>query len=242
MGSTGKSTGSIPLDLNDTAMSGSEQLRAVRQLQSEMGQTGDEAGLVNVPGRNKLYVATSKAFDINYFLNTGLVGSPMSNWTNLGYTKRMIQNDINKIDSGMKPMSQSLTAYRYVTAAALSRMLGDKNIQTDSDVRALISAIKNDPKVAKAFGTQLRNTDYTQKSYSSVSYVKEHSTFDAYPVRFKTVVGKGTPAIVTNNHREHEVLVQRNQKYNFTGRISVKNEYSAALGRNQDYLEIEVRL
>lgn len=215
-----------------------EQLAEVARLQNDMGQTGYEAGDPNAIPQRKLYVKTSKAFDINYYLNTGKVGSPNSNWTNLGYTERMIKNDIAKIDSGMKPMSEDIVAYRYVTMRSASRILGI----SEHELGKLQTALQNDPSVRDALRNTLTSVDYTQKAYSSLTYSKGHGTFDAYPIRFRTLVGRGTGAIVTNNHAEHEILVQRNQRYNFTGDARVVTEYSQARGGNVSYLEIDVIL
>lgn len=243
MGSTGK-TSSSPFDgalhLHDE--DSSTQLTKIRQLQRDMGQTGDEAGRADLPtgSRQKLYVRTSKAFDINYYLNTGIVGAPGSDWTTrMGYTKDMIESDIRKIDSGMKPMSESMIAYRYVTQESLANILGVSR----SDVSSYIASMKSDPEgTGKLLGGVLKTTDYVQKAYSSLSYDKRHSTFDQYPIRFRTVVAQGTPAIVTNNTAEHEILGGRNSRYDFTGDVRIVNERSAATGRNQDYLEIDVVL
>ena len=103
--------------------------------------------------------------------------------------------------------------------------------------------MKSDPEgTGKLLGGVLKTTDYVQKAYSSLSYDKRHSTFDQYPIRFRTVVAQGTPAIVTNNTAEHEILGGRNSRYDFTGDVRIVNERSAATGRNQDYLEIDVVL
>ncbi len=243
MGSTGK-TNSSPFDgaLHLDGMDTNTQLARIRQLQGNMGQTGDEAGRADLPmgSRRKLYVKTSKAFDINYYLNTGRVGAPGSDWTNfMGYNQTMIESDIRKIDSGMKPMSEPVVAYRYVTESSLARILGVSR----SDVSSYIASMKSDPDgTGKLLGGVLKTTDYVQKAYSSLSYDKRHGTFDQYPIRFRTVVAQGTPAIVTNNTAEHEILGGRNSRYDFTGDVRIVNERSAATGRNQDYLEIDVVL
>ena len=258
MGSVGKTSSSTPSgasakvntmnafdfakDMDSSAMSTAEQRAAVQQLQNEMGQTGDEAGRIDVAGRQKLYVNTSKAFDINYFLNTGKVGgSRLSQWTDLGYDRRMIEQDIRKIDSGMKPMSQPVIGYRYVSAGSLSRMLG---LGGAADATATANSIFNDTsgKTLNAFKNVLKTANYTQNAYTSLSYDKRHSTFDAMPIRLRVVVARGTPAIVTNNHPEHEILAGRGLKYNFTGDARVVTERASSSGRNQKYLEIDVTL
>ena len=236
----GKST-KKPTDIS--GLTSSEQLDKIQQLQQAMGQTGDEAGLRNPPGgnKNKLYVNTSKAFDINYYLLTGVVGSPDSNWTDFGYTERMMKNDIEKIDSGMKPMSEALATYRYMNVKSLSKMLGISPLFINSFYNQASNGTLDDTAKAK-FSEVLKSTDYTHKGYTSLSYVKEHSTFDKYPIRLKAVIDKGTPAIVTNNHPEHEIVAGRGLKYNFTGNFKIVNEKSTATGMTQPYIEIEVRL
>jgi len=216
----------------------SEQREEVRRLQNDMGQTGYEAGDPDAPSRKKVYVKTSKAFDINYYLNTGKVGSPDSDWTRLGYSESDIKRDIAQIDNGMKPMSEDLLAYRYVSLRSASRILG----LSESELGRLKVAMASDPSMSSALRDVLQSTDYTQRAYTSLTYTKGHGTFDAYPVRFRVVVQQGTGAIMTNNHAEHEVLVQRNQHYNFTGDARIVREWSTARGENAAYLEIDVIL
>lgn len=257
MGSVGKSVslgGGTPTDVTPTSdestqtnefdnalsldgLSSSQKLAEVQRLQSDMGQTGYEAGDPNAyPNRNKLYVKTSKAFDINYYLATGKVGSPNSNWTSLGYTERMIKNDINRIDSGMRPMSEPVLAYRYVTLRSASRMLG----MSENDLGRVMVQLNSNPNIASSFGDVLRSTNYTQSAYSSFSYDKRHGLFDSYPIRLRTVIRQGTDAIVTNNHVENEIITHRGSHYNFTGNARLVTEYSKALGKNHTYLEIDV--
>ena len=64
--------------------------------QRQMGQNGNEAGQVTVPSWQKLYVGTSKSYNINRYLETDgkSIKANGSQWDQLGYTKRMIKNDI----------------------------------------------------------------------------------------------------------------------------------------------------
>lgn len=216
----------------------SEQRAEVARLQREMGQTGYEAGDPDAVPRKKLYVKTSKAFDINYYLNTGKVGSPDSDWSRLGFGEQEIKNAISQMDSGMKPMSEDLIAYRYVSLRSASRILG----MSEMDVGRLKVAMASGDDMGDTLRDTLTSIDYTQKAYSSLTYTKGHGTFDAYPIRFRTLVQRGTGAIVTNNHAEHEIIVQRDQKYNFTGDARIVREWSTARGETVAYLEIDVVL
>ena len=255
MGNTGKGTNngggvesptsvensmfSNALDLDSLPVT--EQLGKIHSMQAAMGQTGDEAGKADLPhgSYSKMYVNCSKAFDINYYLATGKVGAPNSTWTSAGYHKSDIQDDIEKIDKGMKPLSESVKAFRYSDGAALGKMLGDSQL-TNSNISNLISALEND-KVARAdFATQLKNADYTHPAYTSLTYTKKHPGFDNMPIRLDFVARKGTNAIVTNNHIEHEIIGAHGLKYNFTGNFKVEEITSSATGKSQKQLVIEV--
>jgi len=247
MGTTGKNKTKTKSDtqdqhinaLNLDNMDATSQRNAIRQLQQEMGQTGYEAGDPNAIPKRKLYVNTSKSFNINYYLSTGSIDSPSSNWQNLGYTERMVKNDINRIDSGMKPLSQALQTYRYVSGAALGRILNDTSFNDAKFVNNLISTLKSNQAALNNFNTILKNTKYTQQAYTSLSYVKKHTTYDSYPIRFNVLLREGTPSIITNNHAEHEVLAGRKLDYNFVG-ARIVNDYSYANRKHQDYLEINI--
>lgn len=209
----------------------------VRRLQQAMGQTGDEAGQVNPRGGGiaKLYVNTSKAFNINAYLNSDgkSISSPLSNWDNLGYTKRMVANDIARIDAGMKPLPENINLRRFVDADNLSSMIGI-NV-SGKNFNDLIYYLKNDQTFKNSFSTKMAQLDYTQKSYSSMVYEKSHPAFGDRDVRIEFVARKGTQAIVTNNHAESEVLGARNLKYNFTGRVEV-DQVTDSRGRKRDQL------
>lgn len=215
----------------------------VARLQASMGQTGDEAGLINPfgGGRAKLYVNTSKAFNINYYLNTDgkSIDSPDSQWQHLGYTERMVKNDIAKIDSGMRPLTESIKLTRWTSGGALGYMLGNTNI-TNGNINSIISQLESDKSFGANFTKMLQGAKYTQKAYTSASYKNTHGTFDKAPVRFEMVMRKGTPAIVTNNHPEAEVLGARNSNYNFTGNWRVEEVTPTSTGRKQKQLVIDV--
>ena len=223
-----------------TKLTPSEQLAKVKELQGLMGQTGDEAGKYNLPhgSSEKMYVNCSKSFDINYYLATGKVGSPQSSWTNAGYGLSGILSDIKKMDSGMKPLTESVKGYKYAEGNALGRMLGMDNI-TNSNIQQLINTLETDNVAKQDFATKLKDTSYTHKGYTSVSYIPQHSTYDSMPIRLDFVLQKGTKAIVTNNTPEHEIVGDRNVKYNFTGKYKVENVYSTAKGGYVKQLVIE---
>ena len=116
MGGRGKGT-TVHSVLSFDGLSDADAQNRLAQLQAQMGQTGDEAGQVN-PGSNKrkLYVNTSKSFNINQYLRTDgkQIDHPNSDWTwMMGYNARMIKNDIQRIDSGMRPLSQDMQLYRW---------------------------------------------------------------------------------------------------------------------------------
>lgn len=218
-GSRQSPTSSNVLDLNN--LSQSEYISRMQELQRAMGQTGMEAGDPDATPRRKLYVNTSKSFNINaYLLSDGkTIHSDDSDWDSLGYTERMVKNDIVKIDSGMKPMSEAVQTYRYISANGLAKMLGLPMDETQ--VRSMIKALdQGDQSTIKNFAKAL-DTDYTHKGYSSLTVDTTHTTFDSRDVRLDIKLNKGTPAIVTSNHREHEILGGRGLKYNFTKKFRV---------------------
>ena len=251
MGSTGtKGKGTTPTATEEnpkitgfdfTKLSESEQGDKVKSLQQAMGQSGDEAGKYNLDkGSNKkMYVNCSKSFDINYYLNTGKVGSPQSTWTtSAGYSESDIKADIAKMDNGMKPLSESVMGYKYADGNALGKMLGMETIN-NANIQTLMSTLQNDKVAQQDFATRLKETDYTHKGYTSMSYLPEHTTYDSSPVRIDYVMRKGTDAIVTNNKPEHEIIGHRGAKYNFTGDYSVEEVYSKAAKKNIKQLVIK---
>ena len=224
-----------------TKLSDSEQTAKVKELQGAMGQTGDEAGKYNLSkgSNDKMYVNCSKSFDINYYLNTGLVGSPQSTWTtSAGYSESNIKSDIAKMDKGMKPLSESIMGYKYADGNALGKMLGMETIN-NSNIQSLMNTLQTDKVAQQDFKTRLQETDYTHKGYTSMSYLPEHGTYDNLPVRLDFVMRQGTNAIVTNNKPEHEIIGHRDSKYNYTGNYKVEEVYSKAAGKNVKQLVIE---
>ena len=195
----------------------------VAVLQRQMGQTGDEAGMVGVPPHQKLYVGTSKSYNINQYLNTNgtSIKARGSQWDQLGYNKTMIKNDIAKIDRGMKGLSNDVKLTRFVYGDQLGQMLGNKGINNGTIDTLITSLKRGDATAVSNFRSALKGADYTHKAYTSATYVSNHPAFDMRDVRLNFVARKGTKAVVTNNHAEHEILLGRNIKYNFTGDFRV---------------------
>lgn len=207
-------------------------------LRNEMGQTGDEAGEVNPWGgpSQKLYVNTSKSFNINAYLYSDgeTIHSDESQWDKYGYTKTKIKQDIKKIDAGMKPLTEDVHLRRWSGAGGLNAILG-MNL-TDAEMPGFIQDLK-DPKNAADFSKTLQGSKYTQKSYTSASTLKFHSTFGTRPIMFNMVMKKGTPAIVTNNTAEGEILGGRGLNYKFTGGFNVTKLKN---GQEQLIIDVEV--
>ena len=128
-------------------------------------------------------------------------------------TKGWVKDAIQQIDSGMSPLTQSVETYRFVTAEAASQMFG-VNINS-GNVNSFMHQLETNPTTASQFKEVLHNVDYTHKAYTSTTYVASHGSYDKYPVKLHIVAKKGTPAIVTSNHNEHEILIGRNQSYKF---------------------------
>lgn len=200
-------------------------IRDVARLREAMGQTGLEAGDPDATPRNKVYVNSSKSFNINaYLLSDGrTIHSDSSDWDKLGYTKLDVERAIRQIDSGMKGMSETIKAYRYVDGDALGKMLGNDRINSVT-ISRLINEVSSNPESLRNLSTALLETDYTHKAYTSTTYVDRHGSYDTRPVKLETIIRQGTNAIVTTNDREHEILVGRGQKYNFTGGVRVDTD------------------
>ena len=166
-----------PDGLDFTKMTSSEQLQKIQEMQNAMGQTGLEAGNPNASSNNKLYVNTGKSMCINKYLNTdgASIDSDFTDWDNL-ISKSWVKDAIGKLDKGMKPLSESVKGYKYMTPEALGKMLNmdisQKNINT------LISQIATDKSAQQKLNQALQNTDYTHKAYTSISYIPSHSSYD----------------------------------------------------------------
>lgn len=195
----------------------------VARLQRAMGQTGYEAGDPNTSPQNKVYVKTSKSFNINAYLRSGMTSvhdpSGNSQWEHLGYTTRDAARAVRQIDAGMKALPESIRLTRFVGGSALGAILGNPRI-TSTNIGRIIQSIKT-PQGAAKFAAALRAADYTEDAYTSTTYLQTHPSFDTRQLRLNVVARKGTKAIVTSNHAENEVLLGRGVKYNFTGGFRV---------------------
>lgn len=190
-------------------------------LQRQMGQTGFEAGDPNAAPHNKVYAKTSKSFNINNYLRTGSVHDPHGNsqWEYLGYTNADAAQAVRQIDAGMRPLPENLALTRFVGGSALGAILGNPRI-TNANIGRVIQSIAT-PQGAARFAAELAAANYTEKGYTSTTYVQSHPSYDTRQIRLNIVGKKGTPAIVTSNHAENEVLMGRNLHYNFTGGFRV---------------------
>ena len=209
----------------------------IKQLQKEMGQDGYEAGDPNEVPHKKLYVKTGKAFNINAYLNSdgSTIQSSHSNWNDL-IDKPWVKGAIPKIDKGMKPLSQSVQVSRFLDGDSLGYMLPNVGI-TKSNFGTFISMLESGKISPKSFQSLLQDVDYTHKGYTSTTYAQSHGSYGDRDVKLNMVLRKGTPAIVTNNHAESEILAGRNQKYNFTGGYKVVTLPS---GKKQLVLDVYV--
>ena len=217
MGSTG-SSGKKSTVLDVSNLSNIEAMDKITDLQIAMGQTGFEAGDPTETPDNKLYVNTGKAWVINTYLNSDgkTMDTPGTDWDDI-ISESWVKDAIKKIDSGMKPMAQDLKVSRFIDGDQLGKMLGMGGTNNNT-VDKLIEALENKseyPTVNKKFKDVLAKADYTQKAYTSTTYSGTHGSYGEYPVKLDITIKKGTPSIVTANYNEHEILVGRNQKYNF---------------------------
>ena len=218
MGAVGTTTNSISSLPQATEITSQDQ---IKQLQKDMGQDGYEAGDPNETPNGKLYVKTGKAFNINAFLNSdgATINSMHSNWNGL-VEKPWIQNAIKQIDKGMKPLSENIQVSRFVDGDSLGYMI--PNIGVDNgNFQKFVNKLESGEISAQSFQTALKDVDYTHKGYTSTTYAQTHGSYGNRDVKLNMVMRKGTPAIVTNNHAENEILGGRNMKYNFTGGYKV---------------------
>lgn len=233
MGSVGaakasSSTGASAFSFEN--MSENEAQSKIKEMQAAMGQSGYEAGDPNAGPSGKLYANTGKAFNINaYLMSDGkTIKSDKTDWHNY-ITKAWVQNAINKMDAGMKPLSESVQTFRYIGFDALKKMLGVKGTSIDKFVDKIQSG------KGKDFSELLKNADYTHKGYTSTTYKPEHGSYDEYAVRLDIKMSEGVNAIVTNNHKEHEIVGKHHQKYDFPGTWHVETTKS---GKKQLVLDV----
>lgn len=211
----------------------------IAALQQRMGQTGFEAGDPNAAPQNKVYVKTSKSFNINAYLRSDgqsvYDASGNSQWEHFGYTTRDAARAVRQIDAGMKPLPYSVKLTRFVGGSALGAILGNPKI-TAANIGRIIQSIKT-PQGAAKFAAALRAADYTEKAYTSTTYLQTHPSFDTRQLRFNIVARAGTKAIVTSNHAESEILLGRGVHYRFTGGFRV-----VRTSKGIEQLEIDVEI
>ena len=238
MGSVGANKNTAPKPFSFEGLSSGEIKDKISELQGEMGQTGYEAGNPNTNPDNKLYVNTGKSMNINaYLLSDGKsFYSDGSNWNNL-ISEPWIKNAIKQIDKGMKPLSQDIQTYRFLNSPAFGKMVGLNGLKGEESMNKFFNQLENSEKIKNDFTNLLKNVDYTHKAYTSTTYVPEHGTYGDKDVRFNIIGQKGTNAIITNNHKEHEILFGRNVKYQFTGGWHIETSKG---GKKQ--LVIDVRI
>lgn len=208
-------------------------------LQRRMGQTGMEAGDPNAPTPQKIYVNTSKSFNINAYLRSDgqSIHDPSGNsqWEYLGYTKADAARAIAHIDRGMKALPESIKLTRFVGGDALGSMLGNPRINKNN-VGRIIQSLKTPAGRAK-FAAALAAADYTEKAYTSTTYLQTHPAFENRQLRLNIVAKKGTKAIATSNHAENEILLGHGLKYRFTGGFRVRTT-----SQGVEQLEIDVEI
>lgn len=211
----------------------------IDRLQRAMGQTGLEAGDPNAPTSRKVYVNTSKSFNINAYLRSDRTSihdpSGNSQWEYLGYTTADAARAVRQIDSGMKALPYDIALTRFVGGDALGSMLGNPRI-TKANIGRIIQSIKT-PQGAAKFAAALTAADYTEKAYTSTTYLQSHPAFDTRQLRLNIVAKKGTKAIATSNHNENEILLGHGLKYKFTGGFRV-----VRTPKGVEQLEIDVEI
>lgn len=211
-----------------------EQLKKIQELQNAMGQTGLEAGDPNADPYSKLYANTGKAFNVNmYLMSDGKkITSTNSQW-NWWANKSDIEKIIKQMDAGMKPLSEAVKTNRYIDAGGLARMTG-LNVNS-KNFDQFLNNLQNGQ--GNTFSAMMQNINYTHKAYTSTTYDTKHGSFDSRDIKLEMTLNKGTPAIVTSNHKEHEIIAGRSAKYKFTGnwRIDITPK-----GKRQLVLEVSV--
>ena len=180
-----------------------------RQLQRRMGQTGNEAGLTGVRPSQKLYVGTSKSYNINKFLNTDMqdMKHPDSNWDDPNMvgswnalTPGKVKQMIRDIDSGMKPIPVAVNATRVETSGMTLSTFGLDNYKI-SDIMKM-----DQGQLDQLFTGRIRYN----KGYTSMAHNESGIKFAAKSdVCIEYTLKSGTKVIQTNNLAEHETILGR---------------------------------
>ena len=206
-------------------------------LRERMGQTGYEAGDPDARPRDKVYVKTSKSFNINAYLRSdgAEIRSPYSDWDRYGFSRADAAAAVRQIDAGMKPLPESIKLTRFVDGDALGAILGNPAI-TAGSIQTFLQQLAGSADSQSLLRGALQAANYVEKGYSSTTYLQSHPSYDARDIRLNIVARPGTPAIMTANHAEHEVLIGRSVKYNFTGGFKIVQKG----GHRQLILDVEI--
>lgn len=183
-----------------------------QQLQRRMGQTGNEAGLVGSQGARpsqKIYVGTSKSFNINKALNTDMqdMHHPDSDWDDprmVGswnvLTMDKIRQSVRTIDAGMKPLPIALNATRVETSGMTLSTFGLDNYKI-GDIMKMDQGTLD-----QLFTGRIRyNKGYTSMAHNEkgIKFAPKSDVCVEYTLK------SGTKVIQTNNLAEHETILGR---------------------------------
>lgn len=189
------------------------------QLRRQMGQTGDEAGRVAVMPWAKDYVATSKSYNINAYLNSGQKsfyvgwkdqnGKFISNWHQNGLKENNpsdphmgVKQIINKMDNGMSPLPRPINVTRLESSAQTLDSFNVKGYSMQQlknmDASQLTRALYGQTRAMKGYMSTTTNESGNR-----------NTTFKGRDVIVEYTVSKGVHGIMTNNTAEREFIVGR---------------------------------
>lgn len=207
------------------------------ELRIRMGQTGYEAGNPHARSMDKLYVNTGKSTIINAYLNKDgdfeEARKADAGWKDL-VTERWVKDAIDKLDSGMAKLPQDVALTRFVDAEALGEMLPGMGI---ARISTLLRRLEDGRISSRDFSTVLKNADISSKGYLSTSTVSSHPSYADRDVKLNIVARTGTPAIITKNTAESEVVLGRGLKQNFTGGWRIER---TSTGKKQLVLDVYI--
>lgn len=189
------------------------------QLRRSMGQTGYEAGRTGVHPWDKDYVATSKSYNVNQYLNTDQReynvpwkdqnGKFISSW---GMNSSFKENNplrpsmgvkqiINKMDNGMKPTTRNLNLTRMESSAQTLDSFG-----INYSMRQLKGMTQQE------LTKNLYGATRGIKGYMSMTTNERGNRNDVFKGRdviIEATVRQGVHGIMTNNRAEREFIVGR---------------------------------
>ena len=152
----------------------------------------EERSIIYGKGRHDGYINSSNArVEINAPLREG---KPLA-----GTYKEIADTLQNVIDRNTLPANLKLV--RYVDTDALEGMFGIKIPRVsikDTQEEAYAKSVK-------ALADRERNT-YTEKAFLSASAVRENNVMTRKPVEINLYADEGTPAYITTNYKESEVI------------------------------------